>query len=103
MLPSVSEALERAQKARRFYDEMRKIGDCDAAADLELSMLTSLGRAALSGAGVFPKSRPEIPGQLNMVGADDLAERLSRALERRNGRSPTSEGTTLAEVASRSS
>ena len=103
ILPSVSEALERAQKARRLYDEMLTIGDHDAAADLELSMLTFMGRAALSDAGVFPKSRPEIPGQLNMVGAQELAERLSRALERRNGTPQTSARIALEEVASGSS
>lgn len=97
-LPSSSQARERAQKAQRRRDEMLMIGDDDAAADLELSMLTFLGRAALSDAGVFPKSRPEIPSQLDTIGANELSERLSRALEHRNGTSQTSANTALAEA-----
>ena len=56
-LPSATEARERARRARRLYDEMPAIGDRDAAAELRTSMLTFLARAALSSAGVFPKSR----------------------------------------------
>ncbi|MCY3849596.1 MAG: hypothetical protein OXF75_02185 [Acidimicrobiaceae bacterium] len=85
-LPSVAEARERAQKAERLYQKMTELGDTDAAAELELSMLTFLGRAALSEAKVFPKSRPEIPYQLQEIGERELADRIVSALERRTKR-----------------
>ena len=82
-LPSVDDARERAKKAERLYREMIEVGDADAAADLRLSMLTFLGRAALSEASVFPKSRPEIPTQLRKIGERALADRLHSALQQR--------------------
>ena len=42
-------------------------------------MLTHLARAALSEAGVFPYSRPELPGQLRDIGDHALADRLDAA------------------------
>ena len=83
LLPSVDDARERAKRAERLYEEMSEVGDSDAAADLELSMLTFLARAALSEAEVFPKSRPEIPIQLNEIGERALSDRLVDALQRR--------------------
>lgn len=85
-LPSVTDALERAQKAEGLYKKLIEIGDTDAAADLQLSMLTFLSRAALSKANVFAKSRPELPDQLCQIGERVLAERLIDALERRTER-----------------
>ena len=85
-LPSVTDALERAHKAEGLYKKLVEIGDADAAADLQLSMLTFLSRAALSKADVFAKSRPELPDQLRGIGEGLLAERLSDALERRTER-----------------
>ena len=85
-LPSVTDALERAQKAEGLYKKLVEIGDADAAADLQLSMLTFLSRATLSKADVFAKSRPELPDQLCGIGEGVLAERLSDALERRTER-----------------
>ena len=87
-LPSVTDALERAQKAEGLYKKLIEIGDTDAAADLQLSMLTFLSRAALSKANVFAKSRPELPDQLCQIGERVLAERLIDALERRTERTP---------------
>ena len=84
LLPSVDESRERAQKAERLYQELRAIGDTDAAAELNLSMLTHLSRAALSSACVFPKSRPELASQLRSIGECELADRLDGALEERN-------------------
>ncbi len=85
-LPCVAVARERASKANRLYKEMTEIGDYEAAAELRLSLLTHLARAALSGAGVFPKSRPELPGQLREIAEPVLADRLSDALvQRANG------------------
>ena len=83
-LPSVAESLKRADKARHYFEEMSAAGDASTAADFELSMLTHLGRAALSRAGVFPKSRPEMADQLRGVGDEDLADRLSAALADRS-------------------
>ena len=61
-LPSAAGARARARETERRYDEMRAVGDLDAAAELHLSMLTHLARAALSDAGIFPRSRPELAG-----------------------------------------
>jgi len=84
-LPSVAESRERAAKARLIRDDLLEIGDHDAAAELRVSMLTFLARAALSSAGVFPKSRPELPNQLHIIDNHDLADRLSNALSHRYG------------------
>ena len=83
MLPSVAEAQERARKAERLYDQLCEVGDRDAAAEVRISMLTHLARAALSGARVFPKSRPELAGQLHSIGEQALADSLAEALARR--------------------
>ena len=83
MLPSVAEAQERARKAERLYDQLREVGDRDAADDVRISMLTHLARAALSSARVFPKSRPELAGQLRSIGEQALADSLAEALARR--------------------
>ena len=87
-LPSVAESVERADRARHYCKEMSAAGDASAAAEYELSMLTHLGRAALSRVGVFPKSRPEMPDQLRGVGDEDLADRLSAALANRSAQRP---------------
>ena len=86
-LPSVADARERATRAEHLYQEMIEVGDTDAAADLQLSTLTFLGRAALSEANVFPKSRPEIPYQLREIGEGALSDRLASALQRNRGSS----------------
>ncbi len=84
-LPSVDQAKERAREAERLYNELCAAGDQDAAADLQLSLLTHLARAALSQAQVFPKSRPELADQLREIGEQALADRLAEALAHRNG------------------
>ena len=55
-LPSADEARERARKAKRLYDDVAAIGDRDAAAELLVSMLTNLARAALGTGGGLPKT-----------------------------------------------
>ena len=87
-LPAVAESLGRADKARHYFEEMSAAGDASAAAEFELSMLTHLGRAALSRAAVFPKSRPEMADQLRDVGDEELADRLSAALADRSAQRP---------------
>lgn len=82
-LPSADEARVRAEQAKRLHDEMLAVGDHDAAAEMQISLLTHLARAALSEAGVFPLSRPELPGQLREIGDRPLADRLDDALGRR--------------------
>ncbi|MYI82644.1 MAG: hypothetical protein F4056_04810 [Chloroflexi bacterium] len=84
-LPSAPEARERAQRTKRHYNDMVAVGDGDAAAELLVSMLTHLARAALSDGGRFPKSRPELPGQLRGIGEQALADQLDEALAQRRG------------------
>ena len=84
-LPSVAEATRRARKTQRLHEELLAVGDHDAAAELRVTMLTHLARAALSGAGVFPESRPELAGQLRAIGERALADRLDEALAQRRG------------------
>ena len=78
--PSAVQARALAAKMRTLCGEMLTVGDLDAAAEIRISMLTHLARAALSEAGVFPKSRPELPGQLDGIGEQALAGRLAAAL-----------------------
>ena len=83
-LPSAAEARERAGKAERISEELSAAGGTSAAAELRLSMLTNLARAALSDAGVFPKSRPELADQLRSIGEVRLADRLAVSMSLRN-------------------
>ena len=83
LLPSTDEANERARRAERQRDGLAAAGDDDAAAELHLAALTHRARAALTSAGVFPQSRPELAAQLRGVGEHDLAERLDEALAHR--------------------
>ncbi len=84
-LPSASEAWKRAHRTERHLQEMLTAGDRDAAAELRVSVLTHLARAALSDAGTFPESRPELAGQLRGIGEEALADQLDEALGRRDG------------------
>lgn len=81
----MDEARKRARKAQRLHNDLLAIGDHEAAAELSVSMLTNLARAALSSAGVFPKSRPELVEQLRDIGNQALADRVAYALDRRYG------------------
>jgi hypothetical protein len=73
----------RAAQAERFLDELREIGDEDAAAEQLVAAATHRARAALLRAHVFPASHPELPGQLRQIGLDSLADDLTAALEKR--------------------
>ena len=84
-LPSSDDARARAAETERRYNEMRELGDLDAAAELHVSALTHLARAALSDARVFPASRPELVDQLRSIGQRPLADRLADALAHRYG------------------
>lgn len=82
-LPSAAEARERARRAQRLHEELQTLGDHDAATENYVSMLTHLARAALSDAGVLPRSRPELADQLRQIGEVPLADRLTDALAHR--------------------
>lgn len=82
-LPSATDARDRAENAECLSMELREAGDEDAADELQLSSLTHLCRAELSCAHVFPKSRPELVGQLREIGQHTLADQLADALDQR--------------------
>ncbi len=84
-LPSAAESRKRAHRAQQLHQEMQSLGDHDAAAENYIAMLTHLARAALSEAGVLPRSRPELAGQLRSIGDQPLADRLDDALAHRYG------------------
>ena len=84
-LPSVVEARKRADRAQQLYQEMQSLGDHDAATENYVSMLTHRARAALSEAGILPKSRPELADQLRSIGDRKLADKLAEALAHRYG------------------
>lgn len=85
LLPSAVEAHERAVRAERHRDALAEAGDFDAAAEMALAALTHRARAALSTAGVFPQSRPELPSQLRQIGEHRLADVVDEALACRLG------------------
>lgn len=80
LLPDATESIERAERVERHRDALAEAGDVDAAAEMALSALTHRARAALSNAGVFPQSRPELPDQLRQIGEYQLAEVVDTAL-----------------------
>ena len=82
-LPCADVSLARATAIRGRMEEMSEIGDHNALGDLNVSYLTHLAWARLAKAGVFPRSRPEIPGQLEEIGEGDLAAKLAQALAER--------------------
>ncbi len=86
-LPDPSISMGRARKAQERIQDLRDIGDEDAARELTISYLTHRSWACLAQAGVHPQSRPELPRQLRRVGEADLAATLEQALSERNVRS----------------
>ena len=84
--PDPKVSIGRAKAVRKRMEEMRKIGDENAFADLRVSYLTHRARACLTKAGMYPQSRPELPSQLRKLGELHLAEELEAVLsERENG------------------
>lgn len=79
-LPSAETARERADRSAKYVQELREMGDEVAARENLISWLTHLARACLIEAKIAPLSRPELPGQLRMAGAHQLASCLDRAL-----------------------
>lgn len=82
-LPNPVEARYRSGITRQRMQEMREMGDEDAAIELELAYLSHDARATLSEAGIYPASRPELPRQLMEIGAHRLATEVRRALDAR--------------------
>lgn len=82
-LPDPAEAKCRSDITRHRMQEMREMGDEDAAIELELAYLSHDARATLAEAGIYPASRPELPRQLTEIGADRLAAQVQRALDER--------------------
>jgi hypothetical protein len=79
-LPSADQASERAARARRITEDLRIVGDLESAAEQYISWLTHDARARLIRSGVYPASRPELPGQLRQIGAYAEADELDAAL-----------------------
>ena len=77
-LPSADVALERSRNALQRFRDLLDAGDRDAAREQAVSYLTHLARASLIKKGVYPASRPELPGALIKVGCYGLAERLEK-------------------------
>lgn len=83
-LPDPEVAEKRARKADAMYHKMREMGDMDAAREQLLSKLTHEARARLLSKGIYPKSRPELPEQLNDIGEHELARSLMESLTLRD-------------------
>ncbi len=82
-LPDPAVARTRAEAVHKRMDEMREMGDAEAAIELELTYRTHCARAVLAEAGVYPASRPELPAQLRSVDAERLADQVAAALTAR--------------------
>lgn len=88
-LPDVSVCAARAEAARIRMEDMRTIGDENALADLTVAYQTHRARGSLAAAGIHPASRPELAGQLRLIGEYQLAADLELALAARRGDSKT--------------
>jgi hypothetical protein len=80
-LPSSKQARARALAAYRRLTDLFQLGDPDAAHEQALSYLTHSARAELLERGVYPASRPELPGQLPGIGDHHRADWLDRMLQ----------------------
>ena len=81
--PSAKIADKRAERAKRLFEDLKVIGDEDAAQEQYITMLTQIGRAYLIRSDTYPASRPELPDQLKSVGEHELASQLEKALQTR--------------------
>lgn len=96
MWPSPTRKIE---QARRMLDLARLVvasGDRDAAIEQVRSAITALARWLLLANGAFPLSRGELPDQLRVVGAADLAAVLDRCISSQPSMDELSAGVTLA-------
>jgi hypothetical protein len=81
-LPKPEVAMERANAAFQRLAKMVELGDFDAAEEQALSYATHLARAELLRQGVYPASRPELPGQLRDIGATESAYVFAKLIDR---------------------
>lgn len=82
-LPDPCISRQRAATSRRRFEEMLALGDQEAALEFEVASHSHQARAVLASAGVHAASRPELPGQLDEIGARSLARSLRTALANR--------------------
>lgn len=82
-LPSAKTADKRAERARQLFEDLKVIGDEDAAQEQYITTLTQIARAYLIRSDTYPASRPELPDQLKSIGEHELAFRLEKALQTR--------------------
>jgi predicted nucleotidyltransferase len=82
-VPDSGVSLQRARTTFQRMEEMRAIGDENAFDELQVSYLTHRAWARLTSVGVYPASRPELPGQLRSIGEGSLADDLDVALSER--------------------
>lgn len=82
--PDSSVARARAAKSFALLKELEQVGDTDAAFEQWVTYLTHVARAELIDARVFPGSRPELVGQLELIKKRELANDLRLALTNRN-------------------
>ncbi len=87
-LPDIDAAYARASDSYRWLSGFHSVGDTDAAYEHALSYMTHLARVALVERGVYPASRPELPGQLReaLAGEPPVAIWLERLLHSQPGR-----------------
>jgi len=79
-LPSAERSAERAARARRLAEDLRLVGDLESAAEQHMAWLTHDARVRLIQSGIYPASRPELPGQLRQIGASAEADEMDAAL-----------------------
>ena len=82
--PSARIADERAERTKQILEDLKAIGDEDAAQEQYITMLTQIARACLIRSDIYPASRPELPDQLRSIGEHELASQLERALQTRH-------------------
>ena len=82
-LPSAKVADKRAERAKQLFEDIKVIGDEDAAEEQFIAMLTQMARACLIRSGIYPASRPELPEQLKSIGKYRLASQLEEVLQKR--------------------
>ncbi|MHB0886115.1 MAG: nucleotidyltransferase domain-containing protein [Bacillota bacterium] len=80
--PDWRNKVDQAEKRRRLAEQLLEDGDIEGAAEEYLMSASHLARAVLQKAGVFPLSRPEMPGQLDVLGQADLSRALTVLADR---------------------
>jgi len=78
--PSSRSKLELAKRRLKAAEDLLAMGDIDAAEEETRYGLSHLARAVLLDKGVFPLSRPELPGQLREINEYGLSSALSESL-----------------------